>query len=153
MKNLILFCLFTMLFVNCSEDPCDIPNNLECGTADNDQDGVPNGEDTAPENACIPNFPSFEENIVGLWDYRSLLLQAEGRIQMNADGTYEDIENEIVRLDSEILNRKWTVENETLIWEVENESEGASITLPWIDYDCDSVRFKLQLMTSLTRVK
>jgi len=71
------------------QDPCEIANNLACDTQDFDMDGVPNGEDEAPEDICVPNMPDFEVFVVGTWVYS--LLGVPGEIIINADGTYEDI--------------------------------------------------------------
>ena len=66
--------ILTSFFIfSCSSeepDPCEMdPNALECLTGDFDNDGVLNGEDTAPEDPCVPNKPSFEDNVIGTWDW------------------------------------------------------------------------------------
>lgn len=74
---------------------------------------------------------SFEENVVGTWDYE--FSGAEGRVKINADGTYEDLEGEIIS-NGPITSRTWSIENNELEFAVQN----ASLQTGWISYDCDS---------------
>lgn len=134
MKLLKLFfvCLTLSFFTGCANDPCEEDiNSIECDTGDFDGDGVMNGEDSDPEDPCVPNRPAFENNVIGTWSYTSDGIN--GSIKINADGTYEDIQGVIIS-NGEVQSRTWRVVNSRLIFDVEN----ASLSLSWITYDCNS---------------
>lgn len=139
MKTYALFILLAFTMVQCSPDPCDIQNNLECTTADNDGDGVPNGDDVAPEDPCVPNVPALESLLVGTWDYSGL---ASGTMKMNEDFSYEDISNELVN-NGTVVSRIWSVEaGRAVKWEVQNtEGLKSSVTLGILSTSCSRVVF------------
>lgn len=135
MRLCFLFLLVLSVASCGKDDPCDLnANSLECPTGDFDGDGVVNEDDSAPSDACVPNIPSFEENIIGTWDWA--LIAYGGRVKINEDGTYEDIEDEILS-NGEVTSRTWRIENDQLIFDVEN----ATLSLAWKEYDCTSITF------------
>lgn len=140
MKSLLFVFAMILFLSSCGEDPCDIPDNLECATADNDGDGVPNGDDIAPLDPCQPNLPTFADNLIGIWDYSGSLI-LPGRVQINEDGTYDDIEGEIVS-NGTIASRTWTANDVAAQFRVEStDGLQATITLPWSTFDCDFIAF------------
>jgi len=148
------FGLFTfvlvIVFSSCSseenepmQDPCEIANNLACDTQDFDMDGVPNGEDEAPEDICVPNMPDFEVFVVGTWVYS--LLGVPGEIIINADGTYEDIENTLLN-NGDVVSRTWTTDSDpsTLRLRVQNSNGlNASLNLVANSAECDMIDFSI----------
>jgi len=81
------------------------------------------------DDCDLENLPTFEMNVVGTWSYPS------GKIQINEDGTYEDIEGLIVDASQTIDTREWRIENGRLIFDIGN----ASSSLAWLEnYVCDS---------------
>lgn len=151
MKNLgFLAFILLMCFTSCSsddemeptqEDPCEIEDNLACDTQDFDMDGVTNGEDSAPEDFCIPNMPEFEVFVVGTWEYS--LLGVPGEIKINADGTYEDIENTLLSV-GEVVSRMWTASTDptTLTLRVQSSTGlSSSLNLEASSAECNMIEF------------
>ena len=138
--TVLLIFLLVLGFSSCSDDPCETVDNLECDTQDFDMDGVANGEDEAPENACIPNMLAFEELVVGTWTWG--ILGNSGEVNIKSDGTYEDIESSLVS-NGDVVSRVWTIELfTTLKFQVENvDGLKASITLKSTDRDCNKITF------------
>lgn len=150
MKYLGLFTLIVFVaFSSCSsdedpaQDPCEIADNLSCDTQDFDMDGVPNGEDEAPENFCIPNMPAFEVFVVSTWEYS--LLGVPGEMKINADGTYEDIENTLLS-NGDVVSRMWSTYTDptTLRLSVQNSNGlNASLNLESNSAGCDMIDFSI----------
>ena len=127
----------SIAMIGCTEDPCDVdPDGLDCPTGDFDGDGIANADDTAPSDACVPNFPSFEDNLIGSWTYVSF--GSAGEIKFNEDGTYEEPLGEIVS-NGPVESRNWTYVDETLSFDVGN----AQFFLAMVDYDCTEITFDL----------
>lgn len=141
MKYTLLFSLlFAISISSCGDDPCETPNNLDCPTADSDMDGVINSEDDEPENPCSPNFPEFEDLVIGTWNW-NLSIQT-GTVEIKEDGTYEDISSELVS-NGDVVSRNWSISGLLkLKFEVEN-SDGlkASINLQSTSSTCDRIIF------------
>jgi len=90
--------------------------------------------DDEDEESCDPNI-TFEENIIGTWNY-TIGFGPTGQVRINEDGTYEDLEGEFLS-NGVIVSRTWRVESERMIFDVEN----GTLSLAWIDFDCDRVTF------------
>jgi len=137
LKIFIYSLLILGLFSCTKEDPCEIDfNSLECELGDFDEDGIANGEDADPSNACIPNLPTFENNLIGTWNYG--VFGMTSTVKINADGTYEDVTGTIIS-NGDIASRTWRIEDEQLVFDVEN----ASLMMSWLEeYDCDSFTLK-----------
>lgn len=136
----LLTFLLIFALTSCSEDPCETANNLECETQDFDMDGVANGEDDAPKDACVPNILAFEELVIGTWAWS--LLGNSGEVNIKADGTYEDIDNSLVS-NGDVVSRVWFIELfTTLKFQVENaDGFKASITLKSTARECNKITF------------
>ncbi len=129
--------MFSITMIGCTEDPCDEnPDGLECETGDFDGDGIANADDTAPSDPCVPNFPSFEDNLIGSWTYS--VFGSPGEVKFNEDGTYEEPVGEIVS-NGEIESRNWTFVDGTLTFDVGN----AQFFLSMVAYDCEEITFDL----------
>lgn len=141
MKYTFLFAfLLTFAITSCKEDPCETIDNLDCPTQDFDMDGVLNGEDEEPENPCAPNFPDFQDHVIGTWQWG--LFGSTGKIEIKSDGTYEDIENEILS-NGEITSQTWSTSGILkLEFEVENtDGLKASISLQSTKVECNRITF------------
>jgi hypothetical protein len=153
-SNIIYIILLCLFVGSCSSDPCDDERNIDCSTQDYDGDGVLNGDDESPKNACKPNFPNFNVLVIGTWSY-SFGGFASGQVQINADGTYEDINNELVS-NGNVISKVWRVEGtniftESLITEVENDQGyKARITLKYTKLECDKMVFDGQGFGDIT---
>ncbi len=136
----LLSLLLLISFSSCTDDPCDDPNNVECPTGDFDMDGIANGEDDDPEDACSPNFPSFPDLVVGTWDWG--LLGQTGTCEIKADGTYEDINNELVN-NGEIATREWTanVLGKLTISIQNTDGQNAGLNLQSTNSQCNRITF------------
>lgn len=143
----LIFAMVAMLsltMISCEEDPCDLDaDGIDCPTGDFDGDGIANADDTAPSDACVPNFPSFEDNLVGSWTYS--FFGSDGEIMFNADGTYEEPVGEIVS-NGDIASRNWTYVDGTLTFDVGN----AQLFLMMVDYDCTEINFDLGGIADVT---
>jgi len=135
-KTIIFLGILFIGLASCSSDPCDENmDSLECELGDFDGDGILNGVDEDPSDFCVPNLPSFEENLIGTWTYTNLGGEA-GEVTFNSDGTYEEATGEIISSGA-ITSRMWSIEGQGVKFDVGN----AGATLTYTSYDCDSINF------------
>jgi len=84
------------------------------------------------EEPCVEG--TFEETVIGTWIWTVAI--STGKIKINSDGSYEDIVN-VFTTNGEIGSRTWRIEEERMIFDVEN----SSLSLPWKSFNCDMITF------------
>ncbi len=136
MNKLIILLFFSFLIFSCAkDDPCDLANSIQCPTGDFDDDGTLNGDDEFPEDFCLPKAPSIEINLIGTWNWK--VSNSTGIVKINRDGTYENIENKLIKGGLDRINI-WYIENKLLVFEIDD----CDLVLEWVpDYSCNMIDF------------
>jgi len=170
-SKILMYSLIALFAMGCSSDPCDDLNNIECATGDADGDGILNSVDSAPEDpclpddneacptgdldgdgvinsedsapldACVPNALPFAENVIGTWDWSTL--GGSGVIRIDADGTFTEVEGEILS-NGDVTERTWSVEGFIMLKLRVLNSDGlaAGLNLNTISFECDKMTFE-----------
>lgn len=103
---------------------------FSCSSDDDDQDiTCPSGGDTLAE--VIPG---------ATWNYN--FIGSTGRVMFNEDGTYEDIENEVLDVDGNTQTKTWEINSEVLSMDITSDNgNSAGLTLDPNSVACERIVF------------